>query len=144
MPLPPLFIRGKLSEVNLILSVVSYNRQRSHRHLQPALHPAELTTGGKWTYNRQCGHDYKLELQDLGVGQCTHLKKRWYGLFRSPVAAWFSSLDPIWAKISNFNSYERNLSKIHKFICLIEFGWSCYIVWQICFVRADRPSLIRN
>ena len=58
MQLPPLFIRGKLSEVNPILSVVSYNRQRSHRHLQPALHPAELTTGGKWTYNRQCGHDY--------------------------------------------------------------------------------------
>ena len=57
MQLPPLFIRGKLSEVNPILSVVSYNRQRSHRHLQPALHPAELTTGGKWTYNRQCGHD---------------------------------------------------------------------------------------
>ena len=59
MPLPPLFIRGKLSEVNLILWVVSYNRQRSHRHLQPALHPAELATGGKWTYNRQCGHDDK-------------------------------------------------------------------------------------
>ena len=60
MPLPPLFIRGKLSEVNPILSVVSYNRQRSHRHLQPVLHPAELATGGKWTYNRQCGHDFKL------------------------------------------------------------------------------------
>ena len=58
MQLPPLFIRGKLSEVNLILSVVSYNRQRSHRHLQPALHPAELATGGKWTYNRQCEHDF--------------------------------------------------------------------------------------
>ena len=60
MPLPPLFIRGKLSEVNLILSVVSYNRQRSHRRLQPALHPAELATGGKWTYNRQCGHGFNV------------------------------------------------------------------------------------
>ena len=30
------------------------------------------------------------------------------------------------------------------YIKLLEFGWSCYIVWQICFVRADRPSLIRN
>ena len=29
-------------------------------------------------------------------------------------------------------------------IKLIEFGWSCYIVWQICFVRADRPSLISS
>ena len=66
MSLSPLFIRGKLSEVNLILSVVSYNRQRSHRHLQPALHPAELATGGKWTYNRQCGHDF-IEVTETSV-----------------------------------------------------------------------------
>ena len=26
----------------------------------PALHPAELATGGKWTYNRQCEHNFCL------------------------------------------------------------------------------------
>ena len=62
----PLFIRGKLSEVNQILSVVSYKQQRSHRHLQPALHPAELATRGKWTYNRHCGHDFSLRLTGKG------------------------------------------------------------------------------
>ena len=85
MPLPPLFIRGKLLEVNLILSVVSYNWQRSHRHLQPALHPAELATGGKWTYNRQCEHDYCVELILVDETIC----KKLISLHKKMILAYF-------------------------------------------------------
>ena len=117
MPLPPLFIRGKLSEVNLILSVVSYNRQRSHRHLQPALHPAELATGGKWTYNRQCEHDGFRNFH-IRVNEGVNIQLSMLRAITAP--------DPLLNIIIPFNDSYVNELRLFRILLCVSF-WRCMI-----------------